>query len=188
MCGEGCQEREIDTHTKPGGLFYDVYVDLIPQEEAESVCAFVSPTHGLDYPTPLPNTNSNNNQDSNKSSVTNKKNEKEKDRESSGTVALLNPSAFLSPVRTSSAGDIDCELRARLQVRTQLFLFIFNSQLTFCTIFMIDLSFFVLIVSHELKYSLICIALNVMNYVLKVHFSELLTVFVFIYFFPSLGN
>lgn len=137
---EGGQEGEIDTHTKPGGLFYDVYVDLIPQEEAESVCAFVSPTHGPEPPTSFPNSDTNtnknsekdrssntindknSNRDSNKSST--KDSEKDKDKESSGAVAVLNPSAFLSPVRTSSAGDIDCELRARLQVRIHYFVII----------------------------------------------------------------
>ena len=135
---EGGHEGEIDTHTKPGGLFYDVYVDLIPQEQAESVCAFVSPTHGPEPSTSLPNSNANTNKNSEKDTIKDKNSgkdkgkasnkssynnsEKEKDKESSGAVAVLNPSAFLSPVRTSSAGDIDCELRARLQVRIQLFI------------------------------------------------------------------
>jgi hypothetical protein len=135
--GEGGQEGEIDTHTKPGGLFYDVYVDLIPQEQAESVCAFVSPNHGPEPPTSLPNTTSNNDKNSEEKS-TNKDSEKEKDKESSGAVALLNPSAFLSPVRTSSAGDIDCELRARLQVRSQLFKIIFIYFISIFTLYFVS--------------------------------------------------
>ena len=103
--GQGMHVSDRDTHTKPGGLFLDVYVDLIPSEQAEAVCAFVSPTHPINPLTTHFNGNSN--------------------KDGTGNGTILNPSTFLSPVRTSTAGDIDCELRARLQVRyTFLFLFI----------------------------------------------------------------
>ena len=103
-------DGDRDTHTKPGGLFHDVYVDLIPKEEAETVCAFVSPTHSLDLDTLALATHSNRSRNGNK--------------DGTGTAPILHPSAFLSPVRTSSAGDIDCELRARLQVRFSIFSFL----------------------------------------------------------------
>lgn len=107
-------DGDRDTHTKPGGLFHDVYVDLIPKEEAETMCAFVSPTHSVDLDTLALTltTHSNRSRDNNK------------DGTGTGTAPILHPSAFLSPVRTSSAGDIDCELRARLQVRFTIFSFL----------------------------------------------------------------
>lgn len=112
---DGDCDGDRDTHTKPGGLFHDVYVDLIPKEEAETVCAFVSPTHSLDLdldPLHLA-THSNRGRHSNKDGNSNK--------DDTGTASILHPSTFLSPVRTSSAGDIDFELRARLQVRLSFF-------------------------------------------------------------------
>ena len=122
-------DGDRDTHTKPGGLFHDVYVDLIPKEEAETVCAFVSPTHSLDLDldplAPALATHSNRSRNNNKDGTGN--GNKDSGSAGTGTGPILHPSTFLSPVRTSSAGDIDCELRARLQVRFSFFPFLIFS-------------------------------------------------------------